>query len=96
MQHRQPQNYQGPAPLHSAQHQSRAVSGSQPEQQQYPVAGPYNPQIGLQSPFLGNQPHFQAQPTPDSSYYTSNPSPRSQHSAAGPYYPAGKLPEVKK
>jgi hypothetical protein len=68
--------------------QQRGVTSSQAEQQQYPVAGVYNTQTGLQSPFLSNQPQFQ-QPS-ENTYFASNPSPRSQHSGASSFYPTGK------
>ena len=88
MQHRQPHSYQGPAPLHHPQ-QQRAVNHSQAEQQQYSVAGVYNPQSNLKSPVLGSSAQVPPPQPNEQSYYGSNPCPRSQHSAAGGYYPAG-------
>ena len=97
MQHRTTQSYQNVAPVHHVQQsQSRTLSSSQTPQQPYPSPNVYTPQSGLQSPFLNNPPQFQAQQAPNEapSYYPSNPSPRSQHSGAGAYYPTGKLNRI--
>lgn len=89
MQHRPPQPYLGAAPLPQVQ-QPRVATATQSDQQPYPVPGVYNHQTGLQSPYLSSQAQFQPhQQAPENPYYASNPSPRSQHSAAGGYYSAG-------
>lgn len=98
MQHRTTQPYQNVAPVHhiqpsQPQAQSRTLSSSQPQQQPYPSPNVYTPQSGLQSPFLNQPPQFQQQqqgPNDPPTFYTSNPSPRSQHSGGGPYYPTGE------
>ncbi|KIV77106.1 hypothetical protein PV11_08937 [Exophiala sideris] len=90
--HRTTQPYQNVAPLPHLQ-QSRSLNRSQtPQQPPYASPNLYTPQSALQSPFLNGQQQFQAQQGSSDApgYYPPNQSPRSQSSAAGPYYSTEK------
>ena len=94
MQQRPNQPYQGGQPLR--QIQQPRVNSNQPDQQGYAVQNVFSPQSGLQSPFLNNAPQYQQQqqqqqPQSETTYYASNPSPRSTHSGSGAYYAPGMV-----